>query len=67
MAEGVEEYHLWAVDQLKTFLRGLHSLQLETRKTCQKVVDIVYTDRLEEEIEASPFQSVEYLATSPQI
>ena len=29
-------------------------------RACQKVVDIICTDRLEEEIKALPFQSVEY-------
>ena len=61
MAEGVDEYRSWTVDQLKTFLRERRiPLTGNKEELVKKVVDIIYTDRLEEEIEASPFQSVEY-------
>ena len=64
MAEGVELYRSWTVDQLKTFLRERRiPLTGNKAELVQKVADVVYTDRLEEEIEATAFQCVTY--TSP--
>lgn len=61
MTEGVEQYCSWTVDQLKSFLREQwSSLTGNKEELIKKVVDIVYTDRLEEEIEASLFQCVDY-------
>ena len=61
MAEGVEEYRSWTVDQLKSFLRERRiPLTGNKEELVKKVADIVCTDRLEEEIEASSFQCVEY-------
>ena len=34
----------------------------EQGRAIKKVADIVYTDRLEEEIKASPFQCIDYLS-----
>ena len=61
MAEGVEEYRSCIVDQLKIFLRE-RPIPLTGNKEglIKKVVDIISTDRLEEKIEALPFQSVKY-------
>ena len=51
-----EEYRSWTVDQLKSFLRERRiPLTGNKEELIKKVADIVYTDRLEEEIEASPF------------
>ena len=64
MAEGVELYRSWTVDQLKTFLRERRiPLTGNKAELVQKVADVVYTDRLEEEIEVTAFQCVTY--TSP--
>ena len=61
MAEGVEEYRSWTVDQLKAFLRERRiPLTGKKEELIKKVADIVYTDRLEEEIEACPFHCVDY-------
>ena len=61
MAEGVELYRSWTVDQLKAFLRERRiPLSGNKEELVKKVSDIVYTDRLEEELEATPFEGVEY-------
>ena len=61
MAEGEELYRSWTVDQLKTFLREWRiPLAGNKAELVKKVTDIAYTDRLEEEIEATTFQCVEY-------
>ena len=39
------------------------SIDWKHGKACQKVVDIICSDRLEKEIEALPCQSVEYLSS----
>ena len=61
MAEGVELYRSWTVDKLKTFLwERWIPLSGNKEELVKKVADIVYTDKLEEELEATVFQSVEY-------
>lgn len=61
MAEGVESYRSWTVDQLKAFLRQRQiPLSGNKEELIKKVSDIVYTDRLEEELEATQFEGVEY-------
>ena len=51
MAEGVELYRSWTVDQLKAFLRELWiPLSGNKEELVKKVTDIVYTDKLEEEL-----------------
>ena len=62
MAKGVEQYRLRTMDQLEFSERVADPTDGEQGRAYQKVADIVDTDRLEEEIKASPFQSVNYLA-----
>ena len=61
MAECGNDLSLWTVDQLKAFLRE-HRVPLSGNKAelVRKVADIFATDNLEKEIEAVPFQAVEY-------
>jgi len=60
MADGVEQYSSWTVDQLKSFLREQQiPLTGNKEELIKKIADIVYMDRLEEEIEASLFQCVD--------
>lgn len=60
MAE-CNEYHSWTVDKLKVFLRERRvPLSGNKKELVQKVTDIIHTDRLEEDIEAQPFQNVEF-------
>jgi len=63
MAENVESYRSWTVEQLKAFLRERRMpLSGNKAKLVQKVADIVCTDGLEEEIGATAFQCVTYTA-----
>ena len=61
MAECGNEFVSWTVDQLKAFLRE-RQIPLSGNKTelVKKVADMFATDSLENEIEAVPFDSVEY-------
>ena len=60
MAESDESYRSWTVEQLKAFLRERRiPLSGNKKELVQKVTDIVHTDRLEEDIEAIPFQNTE--------
>ena len=60
MAEGVEQYCLWSVDQLKSFLRERRiPLTGNKEELIKKVADIIYIDKLEEEIETLPYQCVD--------
>ena len=60
MAEGVEGYLKWTVEQLKDFLRQ-RRIPLTGNKAdlAEKVYDIVQTDKLEE-LEAVPFQCADF-------
>ena len=56
MAESVELYHSWTVDQLKAFLRERRvPLSGNKEQLVKKVADIVATDDLEGQIQAVPF------------
>ena len=61
MAECRNEFVSWTVDQLKVFLR-VRRIPLSGNKAelVKKVADIFATDSLENEIEAVPFDSVEF-------
>ena len=63
MAEGVEVYRTWTVEQLKDFLRHrrIH-LTGNKEELVEKVHDIVQTDSLEAELEAVSFQRVDFPA-----
>jgi len=61
VAECDESYHSWTVEQLKVFLRERRvPLSGNKKDLVKKVTDIVYTDRLEEDIEAQPFQNTKF-------
>jgi len=61
MAECDTSYSSWTVEQLKAFLRErLIPLSGNKKELAQKVSDIAHTDRLEEDIEALPFQNAEF-------
>ena len=61
MAESVELYRSWTVDQLKAFLRERWvPLSGNKEQLVKKVADIVATDDLEGQIQAVPFQRTEY-------
>lgn len=61
MAESVELYRSWTVDQLKAFLRERRvPLSGNKEQLVKKVADIVATDDLEGQIQAVPFQRTEY-------
>ena len=60
MAESVELYCSWTVDQLKAFLRERRvPLSGNKEQLVKKVADIVTTDDLEGQIQAVPFQCTE--------
>jgi len=61
MAEGVQVYRFWTVDQLKAFLRERWvPLSGNKEQLVKKVADIVATDDLEQQIHAVPFQRTQY-------
>jgi len=61
MAEGVQVYRSWTVDQLKAFLRERWvPLSGNKEQLVKKVADIVATDDLEQQIHAVPFQRTQY-------
>ena len=61
MAEGVELYRSWTVDQLKAFLQERRvPLSGNKEQLVKKVADIVATDDLEGQIQAVPFQRIDY-------
>ena len=61
MAEGVEPYLSWTVDQLKAFLRERRiPLSGNKEQLIKKVADIIATDDFEEQIQAVPFQRIDY-------
>ena len=61
MVEGVELYRSWTVDQLKAFLRErCVPLSGNKEQLVKKVADIVATDDLEGQIQAVPFQRIDY-------
>ena len=63
MAEGVEVYRTWTVEQLKDFLCWQRiPLTGNKEELVKKVYDIVQTDSLEEEHQAEPFHCVEFPA-----
>jgi len=61
MAESGNDFSSWTVDQMKDFLRDCQ-IPVSGNKVelVRKVSDIFYTDSLENEIGAVPFQSVEF-------
>ena len=63
MAEGVESYQKWTVEEVKDFLRQ-RRIPLTGNKVelVKKVYDIAQTDYLEEELEAVPFQCANFPA-----
>ena len=61
MAEGEELYRSSTVDQLKALMREQRvPLAGNKAELVKKVANVAYTDRLEEEIEATTFECVEY-------
>jgi len=63
MAECPNNVSLWTVQQLKDFLQERNiNLSGNKPELVSKVTDIIVTDNLERELEAVPFQSVEYSA-----
>ena len=61
MAGRGELYRSWTVDQLKAFLRERRvPLSGNKEQLVRKVLDIVETDELEGQIQAVPFQRLEY-------
>ena len=63
MAEGVEVYRTWTVEQLKDFVRRRRiPLTGNKEELVKKVYDIIQTDSLEEELQAEPFHFVEFPA-----
>ena len=61
MAECGNEFVSWTVDLLKAFLRERRiPLSGNKAELVKKAADIFTTDSLENEIEAVPFDSVEY-------
>ena len=61
MAEGTNKVNSWTVEQLKEFLHDRNiSLAGNKAELVRKVSDIIATDDLERDLEALPFQTVDY-------
>ena len=57
----MEPYLSWTVDQLKAFLRERRiPLSGNKEQLIKKVADIIATDDFEEQIQAVPFQRIDY-------
>jgi len=58
---GYKQCELWTVEQLKEFLRDQNiSLAGNKAELVKKICDIIATDDLERDLEALPFQTVDY-------
>ena len=61
MAEGTNNVNSWTAEQLKEFLHDRNiSLAGNKAELVRKVSDIIATDDLERDLEALPFQTVDY-------